>query len=177
MNDNQKANLRISLIPLVVIIGLILGAGYLLLAGDINLPKFNNGPKFRRVEGFPTIVYTENVLEKQRLVIKNEEELTQFLNLIDPTGLLEVREPINFDKEYLVAVTTETEEKTGNSVKIKEIYENKEDDNFLVSIRETIQGDTCEKELDKNIAVDVVAISKTEKPFEFDRVKQVEECN
>lgn len=177
MSDNQKANLRISLIPLVVIIGLILGAGYLLLAGDIKLPKFNNEPKFRRVEGFPTIVYTETVIEKQRIVIKSEEELTQFLNMIDPTGLLEVREPINFNKEYLIAVTTETEEETGNGVRIKEIYENKEKGNFLVSIREITQGDTCEKELDKNISVDVVAISKTETPFEFDRVKQVEECN
>ena len=176
MTDNQKANLRISLVPLVAIIGLILGAGYLLLAGDINLPRFNKGPQFRRVEGFPTIVYTDKQIEKQRTLIKSEEELTNFLNTIDPSGLLEVREPINFNKEYLIAVTTETEDKTGNSIRIKKIYENKEKKSMLVSINETTQGETCETEIDKNVSVDIVAVSKTELPLEFDRVKQIQEC-
>lgn len=176
MTNNQKANLRISLIPLVVIIGLILGAGYLLLAGDIKLPKFNNGPQFRRVDGFPTVIYTDKIIEKQRLVIKSEEELTNFLNAIDPTGLLEVRETINFNKEYLVAATTETEQETNHMVRIKKIYEDKEKGTILVSLRETEAGDTCEVEMDPNVAVDIVAISKTETPIDFERVKQVEEC-
>ena len=174
--DNQKAKLRISLLPLVVIIGLILGAGYLLLAGDINLPDFMKSSQFRRVEGFPTIVYTSNQVQKQRLVIKSEEELTNFLNMIDSTGLLEIREPINFNKEYLIVVTTETEAKTGNEVKIRKIYEDKEKNQIMVSIREIEKGETCEVELDNNIAVDIVAISKTDKAVEFDRVKQVETC-
>jgi hypothetical protein len=176
MTDNQKANLKISLIPLVVIIGLILGAGYLLLAGDIKLPQFNNGPQFRRVDGFPTVIYTDKVIEKQRIVIKSEEELTNFLNMIDPTGLLEVRETINFNKEYLIAVTTETEQETNRATRIKKIYEDKEKGNILVSVRETEPGKTCEIEIDPNVAVDIVAISKTELPMEFERIKQVEEC-
>jgi len=176
MSDNQKANLRISLLPLVVIIGLILGAGYLLLAGEITLPSFKKGPTFRSVEGFPTVIYTQLQIEKQRTVLKSEQELTDFLNKIDPTGLLEVREPINFNKEYLIAVTTETEDRTGNTVKIRKIAEDKEKGEMRVDIRETVKGSSCEVEMDKNVSIDIVAVSKTDKSFEFDRVKQVEEC-
>ena len=174
---DQKARLRISLLPLVVIIGLILGAGYLLLAGDINLPDFLKKSEFRRVEGFPTIVYTSNTVEKQRLVIKSEQELTDFLNKVDSTGLLEVKEPINFKKEYLVAVTTETQDRTGSTVKIKKLEKDKEKNRIVVTIRETEKDENCEVELDKNIALDIVAVSKTDLPFDFDRVKQVETCN
>lgn len=174
---NDRANLRISLIPLVVIIGLILGAGYFLMEGEVKLDIFNRGPQFRRVEGFPTVVYTQLQLDKQRAVLKSEEELTEFLNTIDPSGLLEVREPINFDREYLIAVATETEQETEHSIRIKKIYEDKEKNMLLVSIRETEAGETCEIELDDNISVDIVAISKTDMNIDFDRTKQVVECD
>jgi hypothetical protein len=61
-------------------------------------------------------------------------------------------------------------------VRIKKIYEDKEKGTILVSLRETEAGDTCEVEMDPNVAVDIVAISKTETPIDFERVKQVEEC-
>ncbi|OGC38548.1 hypothetical protein A3K42_01520 [candidate division WWE3 bacterium RBG_13_37_7] len=178
MNEfNQKANLRISLIPLVILIILILGAGYLLLEGEIKLPKFNRGPQIKRLEGFPTIVYTDKQIEKQRKVIKSEQELTEFLNLIDPSGLLEVRDKIDFNKEYLLAATTETENETGHSVKIRRVYEDKNNSTLLVSIQEEEAGSNCDVEMDKNISVDIASISKTDWNIEFDRTKQINQCN
>ena len=173
---DEKAKLRISLLPLVVIIGLILGAGYLLLAGDINLPNFFKKSQFRRIEGFPTIVYTSNVVAKQRTIIKSEEELTKFLNTIDSTGLLEIREPINFNKEYLVVAATETEARTGNTIRIKKISEDKTKNQLVVDIIETQKDNACEVDLSKNIALDIVAISKTTKEATFGREKQIESC-
>jgi hypothetical protein len=178
MNDfNQKANLRISLIPLVILIILILGAGYLLLEGEIKLPKFNRGPQIKRLEGFPTIVYTDKEVEKQRKVIKSEQELTEFLNLIDPSGLLEVRDKIDFNKEYLLAATTGTENETGHSVKIRKVYEDKNNKTLLVSIAEEESGSNCDVEMDKNISVDIASISKTDWTINFDRTKQIIQCN
>ena len=175
--DNQKAKLRISLLPLVVIIGLILGAGYLLLKGDIDLSKiFNKGPQLRRIEGFPTIIGTSNQVEKTRTVIRSEQELTDFLNKVDSTGLLELKDPINFNKEILVAVSTETENNNGNGIRIKKISEDKIKKKMVVSVIETEKGPTCEVENDKSVGIDIVAVSKTDLPFGFDRIKQYEQC-
>lgn len=175
MNE-QKAILRISLIPLVIIIGLILGAGYLLMEGEVKLPKFNKGPQITRLEGFPTVVYTDQALEKQRRIIRSEEELNDFLNYVDPSGLLEVNEKIDFNKNYLLGVSTETEEKTGHDVKVKKVYGNKKDKKIIVSLRETEAGSSCEVEMDSNISIDLVSISKTDFVIEFERTKQVTEC-
>ena len=175
--NKQDAILRISLIPLVVIIGLILGAGYLLMEGEVKLPKLSKGPQITRLEGFPTVVYTSDMLEKQRLVIKSEEELTEFLNYIDPSGLLEVNEKIDFEKEYLLGVSTQTEDETEHQLRVRKVYENKRDKQMLVSIRETEAGGTCDVEMDSNVSVDLVSVSKTELDVEFERIKQVLECD
>ena len=103
MTKNKSTTLNMSLIPLFLLIALILGAGYLLIQGEIKLPKFNKGPQIRRLEGFPTIVYTEKELDKQRQVVKSEEELINFLNFVDESGLVTVRENIDLKRSsYLL---------------------------------------------------------------------------
>lgn len=178
LTEKGKAQLLyISLIPLVVIILIIIGAGYFLLADEIKLPKFDEGPQIRRLEGFPTIVYTDRVLEKQRKIITSQDELNQFLNEVDPTGLLTLKDEINFEKELVLAVTSETESQDEHKIKIKKVYEDKEDQSILVSIEETFPGDTCEVEEAPHIAVEVATIDKTEYEIEFERLKKVVECN
>lgn len=177
MTNKQNTTLNMSLIPLFILIVLILGAGYLLIQGEIKLPKFNKGPQIRRLEGFPTIIYTETNLEKQRRVIKNEQELNEFLDYVDESGLVTVNEKINFEKEYLLAVSTETEQETGHTIKVKKVYEDKEDGVLLVYIEETEEGENCEPESDPNIALDIVAITKVDQEFTFDKVKKVKNCD
>lgn len=176
MTNNQRATLKMSLIPLVILIGLILGAGYFLLQGEIKLPKFNKGPQLRRLEGFPTVIYTDATLEKQRKILKSEQELAEFLNYMDPSGLTEVRSPINFDREYLIAVSSDTQDETGHTIKVKKIYQDKEDKTLLVTLEETEEAENCELENDKNVMADVVAISKTDWKVEFERVKKIIDC-
>jgi len=177
MTINQNAKLKISLLPLAIVILLILSAGFLLLSNEFNITKVFRKNTIRRIDGFPTIVYTSNNVEKQRSVIKNQQELAEILNKVDSTGLLKVNGPINFDREYLIAVSTETKEKTGISIKIRKIEEDKENNKLKVFIRETELEENCEIELDKNLALDIVAISKTDIEIEFDREKRTEPCN
>ena len=174
---NKEAQIKMSLIPLVLIMAVILGAGYFLVQGDIKLPSFDNKPEINRLEGFPTIIYTEEDLEKERLVIRTQDELVQFLNRIDKTGLTELRAPINFDKEFLLGASSESELPVGHTLKIKKVYIDEADNILTVEIEETFPGEGCEIEEDKHIAVDLVSISKTESEIKFDRVKKTEICN
>ena len=176
MTNKKSTTLNISLIPLFILLALIIGAGFLLLQGEVELPKFNRGPKVRRLEGFPTVIYTDKQIEKQRKVITSEEELNEFLNYIDETKLLTLRENINFEKESLLAVATDTNQETGIRLKIEKIYEDKDDQTLLVTLEEREQGEYCEVENDPNIAVDIAAISKTDWEIKFDRIKKTISC-
>lgn len=176
IDDKQRASLRVSLIPIVVLIGLILGAGYFLLKGEITLPKLNKGPTIQRLGGFPTIIYTDKELDKQRKVITNEQELNEFLNLVDETGLLTVKEEINFEKSVVLAVASATNEETGHKIKIRSVYEDKEEQEILVEFEETDPDNDCEYELDKNIAVDMVVLSKTDYEINFEKITKVIQC-
>lgn len=176
MIENKK--IYISLLPLVVIILLILGAGYFLLADEIKLPKFNNGPQIRRLEGFPTNVFVQesSSSQKQRKVIKSEQELNEFLNSIDKSGMLTLREKIDFNKEYIIAVATEVEKLDGHKVKIRKVYEDKSAKSLLVSVVESFPGEYCNAEINPHIGVDLVAVNKTDWKIDFERVKDVMEC-
>ncbi|GIW69833.1 MAG: hypothetical protein KatS3mg101_0580 [Patescibacteria group bacterium] len=176
MTKKSRTTLNMSLIPLVVIVLLMLGAGYFLLQGEIKIPRLKKDTEIRRLDGFPTTITTERPLEKQRRVIKSKEELAEFLNYIDPTGLTEVRDPVNFDREYLLAVSTDLQDETGHKMRIKKVYEDKNKRHLLVLIEETNKGNNCEVEAESNIAADVVAISKTDYEISFDRVTKVEDC-
>ena len=176
IDDKQRASLKISLLPIIILIGLILGIGYFLLQGEVTLPKFNKGPTIQRVAGFPTVIYTDKVIEKQRKVITNEEDLNLFLNLVDETGLLTVKETINFEKSIVLAVATETNEEIGHKIKIKSVYEDKEENEILVEFEETDPDNDCKYELDNNIAVDMVILSKTDKEIHFEKITKVIQC-
>jgi len=176
IDDKQRASLKVSLLPIIILIGLILGIGYFLLQGEITLPKFNKGPTIQRMAGFPTVIYTDKIIEKQRKVITNEEDLNVFLNLVDETGLLTVKETINFEKSIVLAVATETNEEIGHKIKIKSVYEDKEENEILVEFEETDPDNDCKYELDKNIAVDMVILSKTDKEIDFEKITKVIQC-
>jgi len=178
MNENQNAQLNVSLIPLAIIISLILGAGFFLLKDEINLPKFNRGPTMRRIEGLSSLVYVDDdfEIERQKKVIKSREELNEFLNTIDKSGLLEVKEDIDFDKEFVIAVNSGVHEETGHRTKIGRIYEDVTENRLLVLVEEKESGDSCDKDPDRNVTLDIVAVSNTDLRISFDRVKKVEEC-
>ena len=177
LENKQRASLKVSLIPLVVIVFLILGIGYFLLQGEITLPKLRKGPTIQRLEGFPTVIYTQEDMKKQRRVIRNEQELDEFLNFVDKSGLLQMRESVNFEKEIILAVSSDTNEEVGRKIKIKKVYEDKEEKEIKVIIEETKPGETCTPEMDRNVTVDMVKLSKTDWEISFDRVTKVEECD
>lgn len=163
---------------LILVFALIVGLGaiYFFFLKDSKFLKIDKSPEVRRINGFPTTVYTQKDLEKIRTVIKTKEELTNFLNSVDESGYLIMREEIDFNKEMLLAATTSSAENEGQEIKIKKLYEDKDANKLLVSVRETEPGETCEKILNKNVSVDLVAISNTTREIEFERVKEIKEC-
>lgn len=171
MNKNK------SKLHLIVIFLVFIAAGllYFLFFSSKKI-DFKGQPEVRRLNGFPTTVFTEKQLEKMRAVITNEEELAKFLNSVDESGYLIVRESIDFEKEFILGVSSSTNEETGHEIRIKKLYEDKEDGSLLVSIRETEPGELCEVEKNMNVAIDLVAISKTDYEIEFERVKHLDEC-
>ncbi len=174
--NRQEAFLRVSLLPLLVLIGLIFGAGYFLLKDEIKLPSLRKNPTIQRLEGFPTVIYTDKQIEKTRKVITNDQELAEFLNLIDETGILTVKEEVNFDKNVVIAISTETNEETGHKIKVKKVYEDIDRDKILIEFEEVDPEDDCKMELDSNIAVDLVMLSKTDSRIDFEKITKVIEC-
>ena len=175
-NERQNAYLKVSLLPLVILVGLIFGAGYFLLQGEVKLPKFNKGPTIQRMEGFPTVIYTDKEFQKERRVIKNEQELAEFLNLVDETGMLTAKEKIDFEKNVIIAVSTESNDETGHKIKIKKVYEDREKEKILIEFEEVNPDSDCQMEIDKNIAVDMVMLSKTDWRIDFEKVTKAIEC-
>lgn len=167
---------NMSLLPVVLIVLLIIGAGYLLMKGDIKLPKFGNEPSVRRLEGFPTVVDVGVTLEKQRVVITSQEELTKFLSSIDKAGYLKLKETINFNKEYLIGVSTKTNMEAGTTMRVKKLYQDKDNKRFIISVEQHDPGDLCQEDKNKNVALDLVAISKTDWKIDFEAVKKIDEC-
>lgn len=161
-----------SLLPVVLLLALIVGTGYFLLKDDIKLPKFfSNEPQLRRLQDFPTVVSTTQTVEKQRTVIKSQEELIAFLKTVDPSGNLALGEKINFDQEYLVGVSAKTSTEGEVKLKIRKLYENKTAKELLVSIKETDPQGACVTTGESSIPVDLVAISKTDYTIDFEVIK------
>ena len=171
----KSIRLNFNVVPLLILVA-ILGAIYFFFLSENELIKIDRAPEVRRINGFPTVAYTETELEKQRKVITSEEELAQFLNYVDESGYLIMREDIDFDKEFLLGVSSDTNPNDYHKIKIKKLYEDKENNKLLVSIRETEPDDTCVYEESPSVAVDLVAISKTGMLIDFERVKEVAEC-
>lgn len=176
--ENRMAG--ISALPLLIILGLIFGAGYLLLQGDVDLDFFkpDNTLELRRIDDFPAIVTTgdENI-EKQRTIIKSEEELISFLSSIDKTNQLAFSEKIDFEKEMLIGVSTKPFENTGYKAKIRKVYINKEEETLLVSTRITMPDEACVTEPDLTIGVDLVAVDKTDMEIDFETQRTTDFCD
>ncbi len=168
-----------NILPVVVIVGLILGAGYLLMGEDFKLPKLAGEPKLERIEGFPRKIYITDGSErdKKREVITSEEELTQFLNEVDDTGQIQFNSAVNFNREYLLAVSTNLLDEDGHGFKIKKILKDTKDKSLTVVLERKDPDDSCEVEMDPNIWVDFAKIDKTDWKIEFEIVKKVEPCD
>ncbi len=166
-------------LPLIIILGLIVGAVYFLLQGDLNLsflkPKTN--VEVRRLDDYPITVSVEQDMRKIQTVIKSDEELISFLASIDKTNALTVNEKINFDKEYLIGITSKTLKKTGNEFKIKKVYIDKEKGGLLVSSRLRKPGDDCITTDEMNMIVDIVVISKTDKEVQYEKLIETINCS
>ena len=177
MTTKQHTTLNMSLLPLAIILILILGVGYFLLQGEIEFPKFNKGPQIGRLENFPTVIDTTKTLDKNRKVIRSETELDEFLNSIDENNQLTVKEKINWDKQIVIAITSTTNEESGHRIKVAKAYENKSENTLLIKVVETEMGSNCDVEKEKNIAVDLVTLTKTDYIIDFERELRVEECD
>jgi len=166
-------------LPLIILLGLIVGAGYFLLQGDLNFsflkPKSN--VEVRRLDDYPITVATEQDIRKIQRVIKSEEELIDFLAAIDKSNALTVNEKIDFDKEYLIGVTSKTLKKDSNEFKIRKVYIDKEKGGLLVSARLKKPGDDCMVKEEMNMIVDIVAISKTDKEVQYETLIETFTCS
>lgn len=180
MNNKSSKTLYISFLPILILVGVIVGAGYFLTEGELKLPGDSDKLNVRRLENYPREVLTTKVLDKQRLVIDNQKDLDTFLASIDSSNKpLEIVEKINFDKELVLVSSTSTQETDGYKMKIDKIYIDEEANSLLASIELTEPGDSCIDELEQatNVWVDIVTIKKTDKEIEFERLKNVVECN
>lgn len=176
MSMNKGSRKKVNLLPLFILIGLLI-AIYFVFLSDSKLFQLDKDIEVRRLNGFPTVAYSDKELEKQRRVITSEEELIEFLNYVDESGYLVVREDIDFNKEMLLGVSTDINDVDGVKLKIKKLYEDRDSNTLLVSLRETEPGETCEVVENPNVAVDLVAIDITGMKVEFERVKEVKECD
>src|SRR5258708_7196932 len=127
-----------SLLPVVLLVLLILGAGYFLMSGDLNNSKiFNHEPEMRRLNGFPTTLDSTVTINRQRAIIHNDQELAQFFNTVDSTAKLTLADKIDFTKEVLIGISTETQTDKRSTVKVKKLYLNNQDKSIVVSIAQT----------------------------------------
>lgn len=161
-----------NLLPIVVLVLIAFGTGYFLIKGDFKFPKFNRDPQIRRLNGFPTVVDVTTDVDKQREVIKSMDDFKKFLSYVDKSGLVTLREAINFDKEYLIAVSSTTQGEDGLGLRIKKVYEDRVNSSLLVSVEQTKNPDNCQPTPRKTALIDVVAISKTDKQIDFEIVKK-----
>lgn len=164
-------------LPIIAIAILIAAAGFLLTKDDLELPWMpSDKVTATHLANFPREVPTLQELEKDRKVLKSQDELNNYLKTIDPTGSTRVEEDIDFNRYFVVAANTETLTEDGYKMKIRRIYEDKEENELKVMILLTEPGDTCETQEVTNVVVDMVKVKKTDMNFSFGREKQTKEC-
>jgi len=171
-----------NLVPVILIFVLILGAGYLLLKDTLKLPWFRDGEtvEITRLEGFPRGWETQNDIKKSRKVIKSENELKEFLqyaNIDDETTYKNIVSAVNFDRELLLGVTSDTQEETEGLIRIKQVKIDAINKKLLVKIFQYKPDSTCVPEVKKNILVDIVKITNSNNSIDFELVKENRSCN
>lgn len=177
-----KSKSSMNLVPVILIFVLILGAGYLLLKDALKLPWFRNDNtvEITRLEGFPRAWETQKTIEKARRVIKSEQELKGFFayaDITDDASLNAILSKVNFDKEFLLGVTSDTQEETEGLIRIKRVEVDKAKKKLDVRIIQYKPDTTCVPEIKSNILVDIVKISKSDNEISFDVVKESRSCN
>lgn len=179
MNEKKLNKMSgLSALPLIIIIGLILGTGYLLLKDSIDLSflEVSKDLEMERLENFPKTVSVTKDLDKQRAVIKSEEELINFLSYVSKSKELSLGRKVNFKKEMLIGVSTKTNNTGGYSVKIEKIKVDKKTNNLYITSLITKPSDNCVVTQQLNSAVDIVLVSKTNMDVEFETVRTTDLC-
>lgn len=177
-----RSKSSMNLVPVILIFVLILGAGYLLLKDTFKLPWFkkDNTIEITRLEGFPRGWETQNDIRKTRKVIKNESELKEFLayaTINDEDTLNGILKSVDFDKESLLGVTSETQDETEGLIRVKRVEIDKAKKRLHVRIIQYKPDATCVPEIKKNILVDMVKIDKSDNEIDFDVVKENRSCD
>ncbi|MFA5776583.1 MAG: hypothetical protein WC988_03465 [Patescibacteria group bacterium] len=177
-----RSKSSMNLVPVILIFVLILGAGYLLLKDTLKLPWFrdDNTVEITRLEGFPRAWETQKDVKKVRRVIKSEAELKEFFayaDIVDEASLNAILSKVNFDKEFLLGVTSDTQEETESLIRIKRVEIDKAEKKLNVKIIQYKPDTTCVPEVKSNILVDVVKISKSDNETSFDVTKENRSCN
>lgn len=179
MNEKKLNKMSgLSALPLIIIIGLILGTGYLLLKDSIDLSflEVSKDLEMERLENFPKTVSVTKDLDKQRAVIKSEEELINFLSYVSKSKELSLGRKVDFKKEMLIGVSTKTNNTGGYSVKIEKIKVDKKTNNLYITSLITKPSDNCVVTQQLNSAVDIVLVSKTNMDVEFETVRTTDLC-
>ncbi len=173
----NKSTASTNLLPIFIIVALIIAAGFLLTKDDFKAPwQKSDKIKAEHLTNFPREVPTLEQLEKERLVLKSQQELDSFLMKVDPTGSTKVSDKINFEKEWVLVATSPTLLTDGHKLKIQKIY----DDTEKLEIRAVViyekPGDTCDVQQVSNVVVDMVKIKQTEMKIDFDKEEKEVEC-
>lgn len=178
----SKTKSSMNLVPVMLIFVLILGAGYLLLKDTLKLPWFRNDNtvEITRLEGFPRAWDTQKEIAKVRKVITNEQELKDFFayaDMVDDASFHAILSKVNFNKESLIGVTSDTRSETEEVIRIKKVEIDKVKKKLNVKIIQYKPDSTCVPEIKSNILIDIVKISKSSNEISFEVVKENRSCN
>lgn len=177
----KKSSMNI--VPVVLIFVLILGAGYLLLKDTLKLPWFRADKtiEITRMEGFPRAWLTDKEVNKVRRVIENEAELQEFFEYADMTSdqvaLDSVLAQVDFDKELVLGVTSDSQEETEGLLRVKRVEIDQEDKSLNVQLIQFEPDETCVPEIKRNVLVDIVKIERSDNEIGFDVIKQSRSCD
>jgi hypothetical protein len=175
MTNKSKASTN--LLPIFIIIALIVAAGFLLTKDDIKAPwQKSDKVRAEHLTNFPREVPTLEQLEKERLVLKSQQELDSFLMKVDPTGSTKVSDKIDFNKEWVIVATSPTLTTDGYKLKIQKIYDDTEKQELRAVVIYEKPGETCEVQEVSNIVVDMVKIKQTTVKIDFDKEEKEVEC-
>jgi len=169
-----KSNL---LIPVAVIVVLIAVLGVVLMKENL-LDIFDSSKNaLTRIEGYPKIVKSSKAAERERVVVKSKQEFDELVSKITDNPS-ELKFPdVNFDKENLLVVTTQKNDTTGYTIKIKSARKNEAENKLEVLIQLNKPGESCVNSEETNIAVDVVKIAKDSGEISFEKEEKTVECN
>ncbi|OGC51231.1 hypothetical protein A2709_01920 [candidate division WWE3 bacterium RIFCSPHIGHO2_01_FULL_43_9] len=181
-NKGSLSKSSMNLVPVLLISILIVSAGYLLLKDTLQLPWFKTEKtmEITRLVGYPTTIETQKDLKKTRMVLKSSDELRNYLqsiDIVDEEAYNQLNSQVDFAKETLIAASSDTQEETESTIKIKRVALDRDNNVLAVTIVQSKPDATCIPEIKKNILVDFVKITKTDKEFDFDAIKETRSCN